>query len=200
MKANDSTSWTTTHRAAVIQKVSATLKKALHEMEMDPENDQNLKETAERIAKMWVGELFIGRTTEPPKFTTFSNTENVHNMVVLKNARLVSMCSHHFMPFVGRIHIGYIPAEKICGISKLARVARWFARRPQIQEELTEQIKAYLQERLKPHGVIVVIEATHHCMTSRGVEEFESVMTTSAVTGSFQQLSTRDEFFSLIRR
>lgn len=165
----------------------------------DWENDVQMVDTPHRVAKMYVKELFAGCYEDEPKFTMFPNTTQMDEMVILKRVRIISTCSHHFMPFSGYISIGYIPGEKVCGISKLARVANWFAKRPQIQEELTSQIVSFLEEKLKPVGVMVVIEAQHGCMTNRGVNEFNSSMVTSRVTGAFKKDETRQEFLSLIR-
>jgi len=159
--------------------------------------DPNLKETPHRIAKMYINELCKGLYEPEPKFTTFPNPK-YDEMVTLFNINVKSLCSHHFLPFIGKAHIGYIPNETICGISKLVRVVQWFMRRPQIQEGLTEQIADYLVEKLNPKGVIVVIEAQHHCMIVRGVEEYDSIMKTSAVRGVFvENIGARREFFNL---
>jgi GTP cyclohydrolase I len=168
-------------------------------MGYDLEKDSNMRETPERIAKMYIEELFIGNYIPAPKFTVFPNTNKIDEMIVLEAIDLKSMCSHHFMPFVGKAHIAYIPRDKLCGISKLARVVKWFMRRPQIQEELTAQIADFIEKKLKPIGVAVIIKAQHMCMTMRGVNEFESMMTTSKLTGAFKEkVETRNEFLALI--
>lgn len=124
--------------------------------------------------------------------------EGHHQMVVVKDIELYSMCEHHMLPFYGRAHIAYIPNGKVVGLSKLARVVDVYARRFQVQERLTTQIRDCIQEALNPLGVAVVIEAKHLCMMMRGVQKQNSVTTTSAFTGEFEKQSTRSEFISLI--
>lgn len=124
--------------------------------------------------------------------------EGHHQMVVVKDIELYSMCEHHMLPFYGRAHIAYIPDGKVVGLSKLARVVDVYARRFQVQERLTTQIRDCIQEALNPLGVAVVIEAKHLCMMMRGVQKQNSVTTTSAFTGEFEKQSTRSEFISLI--
>jgi GTP cyclohydrolase I len=124
--------------------------------------------------------------------------EEHSQMVVVKDIELYSLCEHHLLPFYGRAHIAYIPNGKIVGLSKLARIVDVYARRFQVQERLTIQIRDCIQETLNPHGVAVVIEAKHLCMMMRGVQKQNSVTTTSAFTGEFQNQSTRNEFINLI--
>ena len=124
--------------------------------------------------------------------------EGHHQMVVVKDIELYSMCEHHMLPFYGRAHIAYIPNGKVVGLSKLARVVDVYARRFQVQERLTTQIRDCIQEALNPLGVAVVIEAKHLCMMMRGVQKQNSVTTTSAFTGEFEKQTTRSEFISLI--
>lgn len=124
--------------------------------------------------------------------------ENHNQMVIVKDIELYSLCEHHMLPFYGRAHIAYIPNGKIVGLSKLARVVDVFARRLQVQERLTIQVRDALQEALQPLGVAVVIEAKHLCMMMRGVSKQNSVTTTSAFTGEFEKQTTRSEFINLI--
>lgn len=132
------------------------------------------------------------------KFTVFDN-DGMDEMVVLKDIEFYSLCSHHLLPFFGKAHVGYIPDKKICGVSKLARVVDKFASKPQVQERLTTEVVDYLEEHLKPKGVMVVMEAQHLCMLMRGVQKQGSVMMTSAIKGVFSEIPTRDEFLRLIR-
>jgi len=124
--------------------------------------------------------------------------EDYKSMVVVKNIEIYSMCEHHMIPFYGKAHIAYIPNGYVTGLSKIARVADAFARRLQLQERLTNQIRDCIQNTLKPLGVAVVIEANHLCMMMRGVQKQNSVTTTSAFTGAFEKNSTREEFIHLI--
>lgn len=166
-------------------------------------NDPNLKDTPKRIAKMWKHEIFNGLKKEnEPKVTIFPNERNYDEMVVLSNIDFSSTCSHHFVFFTGQAHIAYIPSDKIVGISKLARIVDYFAARPQIQEEMTKQISDYIEEKLKPLGSAVVIQATHGCLSNRGAKKPNAVMTTSAMRGIFLNpignKRPKEEFLKLI--
>jgi GTP cyclohydrolase IA len=127
-------------------------------------------------------------------------SEDHDQMVIVKDIEVYSMCEHHMLPFFGKAHVAYIPNGKIVGLSKIPRVVDAFARRLQVQERLTDQIKACIEETLKPHGVAVVIEAKHMCMQMRGIQKQNSHTTTSSFTGSFENDKTRKEFISLISR
>lgn len=124
--------------------------------------------------------------------------EDYSEMVVVKNIELYSLCEHHMLPFFGKAHIAYIPNGVICGLSKLPRIIDVFARRLQVQERLTHEILTCIDETLKPHGAAVVIEASHLCMMMRGVQKQNSVTTTSAFTGNFRDVETRNEFLNLL--
>jgi len=165
-------------------------------------DDENLVETPRRIAKMYVTELFATSCNfkDEPKMTVFKKSSK-DNMVALFDIELKSTCSHHFIPFVGKCHIGYIPKDGVvCGISKLVRVVDYFMSKPQIQERLTQEVLEYIVEKLAPQGVIVVMEARHHCMTIRGVKQNNSKMLTSAVHGLFADNTDgcKDEFLKLL--
>lgn len=186
-------------RNNIKQKLVKIFSEALEIMGYDV-SDQQIKDTPRRIANMWVDEIFVGSFEKEPDITFFDNTKEYDEMIVLDNVELKSTCSHHFVPFIGKIHIAYIPDKKIVGVSKLVRIVRWFMRRPQIQEELTKQIADYLEEKLQPKGVAVFIEAKHLCMLVRGVEEANSFMKTSEVRGVFREEKVRKEFFDIIRK
>jgi GTP cyclohydrolase I len=159
---------------------------------------EGLLKTPERAAKA-MQFLSSGYEMDAHKIMRSAIFHEAHNqMVIVKDIELYSLCEHHLLPFYGRAHIAYIPNGKIVGLSKLARVVDVYARRFQVQERMTIQIRDVIQETLEPLGVAVVIEAKHLCMMMRGVQKQNSVTTTSAFTGEFQNQSTRNEFFKLI--
>jgi GTP cyclohydrolase I len=160
---------------------------------------EGLRETPSRIAEMYA-EVFSGLDQDPKEVLTVGFEEEEHEeMVVLKDIPFYSMCEHHLLPFHGLAHVGYIPSGRLVGISKLARVVEILARRPQLQERLTGQIADTIMEVLQPHGVGVVIEAEHLCMTMRGIKKPGSHLVTSASRGIFRRYpATRAEFFSIL--
>jgi GTP cyclohydrolase IA len=162
---------------------------------------EGLVGTPRRIAAMYA-ELFSGLHVDPTGLLTVGFEEDRHKeMVIVKDIPFTSMCEHHFLPMYGLAHVGYIPNGRIVGISKIARVLEVLARRPQVQERLTSQVADLLMEGLKPRGAGVVVEATHLCMTMRGVRKPGSRVVTSATRGLFRENpSTRAEFMSLIGR
>ena len=164
----------------------------------DPDRE-GLVKSPERIAKAmsFVTKGYAEDPIQIIKSATFS--EEYNHMVLVKDIELFSMCEHHMMPFIGKAHVAYIPNGKITGLSKIARVVECFARRLQVQERLTVQIRDCIKEALNPMGVAVVIEASHMCMQMRGVEKLGSATTTSAFTGVFlKDTRTREEFLTLI--
>lgn len=176
------------------------VKQMLSALGEDPERE-GLVRTPHRVAKAW---QFLTKgyyqTVEEIVNGALFQAHSRH-MVIVKDIEIYSMCEHHLLPFIGRCHIGYIPRDKVIGVSKLARLADMFARRLQIQERLTQQIADALMDVLKPLGVGVVVEAQHLCMMMRGVEKQNSFMITSAVLGCFHDsLPTRTEFFKLLER
>ena len=160
---------------------------------------EGLVKTPERVAKA-MSFVTKGYSQDPVEIINSATfTEEYQQMVLVKDIELFSMCEHHMMPFVGKAHVAYIPNGKITGLSKIARVVECFARRLQVQERLTVQIRDCIQEALNPIGVAVVIEASHMCMQMRGVEKLGSSTTTSAFTGIFlKDTRTREEFLTLI--
>ncbi|HBL26969.1 MAG TPA: GTP cyclohydrolase I FolE [Acidobacteria bacterium] len=161
--------------------------------------DPNLAETDLRVAKMYV-EMFHGLSEgAEPKVTTFPNDEGYSHMVMEKQIPFYSMCAHHLVPFYGHAHIAYIPRERIIGLSKFSRILEFYAKRPQLQERLTEQVVRYLEENLNPLGAMVVIEARHLCVEMRGVKKPGAVTVTSALRGVFHQKQVREEFLDLLR-
>ncbi len=161
--------------------------------------DPNLAETDLRVAKMYI-EMFGGLAEgAEPKVTTFPNEEGYSHMVMEKEIPFYSMCAHHLVPFYGHAHIAYIPRERILGLSKFARILEFYAKRPQLQERLTEQVVTYLEEKLQPLGAMVVIEARHLCVEMRGVKKPGALTVTSALRGIFHQKQVREEFLDLLR-
>jgi GTP cyclohydrolase I len=164
------------------------------------QEDPNLVETPERVAKMYL-ELFEGLAEgAEPKVTFFPNDERYSAMVIEKDIPFYSLCSHHFVPFYGHAHVAYIPNESIVGLSKMARIVEFYARRPQLQERLTEQIARYMAAKLDPQGVMVVVEARHLCVEMRGVKKPGALTVTSAIRGIFNTQTVREEFLDLLNR
>src|SRR5215831_14496310 len=162
-----------------IEKIAFHMRRIIDALGLDL-NDPNLRETDKRVAKMYL-EMFSGlQEDSEPRITTFPNDEGYNEMVMVKDIPFYSMCSHHFVPFYGHAHIAYIPSDRIVGLSKLPRIVEFYARRPQLQERLTEQVAGCIDEKLKPQGAMVVIEARHLCMEMRGVKKPGAVTTTSA--------------------
>jgi GTP cyclohydrolase I len=163
-------------------------------------NDDSLAETPLRVAKMMVNETLWALDYDSfPKCTTVQNKMEYDEMVVEKSITVHSMCEHHFLPIVGKCHIAYIPNEKVLGLSKMPRIVEYFSKRPQIQERLTEQIAHALSYILETEDVAVVIEASHLCVSSRGVEDTSASTTTSKLMGGFKRNhDLRAEFMSII--
>ena len=160
---------------------------------------EGLLKTPMRVAKA-MQILTRGYTQNPRKVLTDALFEEKYNqMVIVKDIDFFSMCEHHMLPFYGKVHVAYIPNGFITGLSKIARVVDIFSHRLQVQERLTEQIMECINDTLKPQGVMVVIEAKHMCMQMRGVEKQNSITTTSAYSGVFESLKTRNEFMNLLR-
>jgi GTP cyclohydrolase I len=165
-------------------------------------NREGLKDTPKRVAKMYE-EICKGLKGEDFNLTVFKNTtEKYDEMVVVKDIPFYSICEHHLVPFSGKVHIGYLPDKYYVGLSKLARIAMFFAKRPQVQERLTKQIADYLFEKLKPLGVAVIVEAEHLCMSMRGIQKPGHKTITSALKGTFlnDNGKAKDEFLKLIER
>ncbi|HPC26462.1 MAG TPA: GTP cyclohydrolase I FolE, partial [Paludibacteraceae bacterium] len=156
-------------------------------------------QTPERVARAM--QFFLqGYEEDPEKIIREAIfTENYRQMVIVKDIDFYSLCEHHLLPFFGRAHVAYIPNKKITGLSKIARVVEIYARRLQVQERMTTQIKQCIQNTLEPMGVMVIIEAQHLCMQMRGVQKLNSITTTSDFTGVFQEARTREEFMNLIK-
>jgi GTP cyclohydrolase I len=166
----------------------------------DDPRREGLLETPDRVARAWE-ELFQGYNEDPVEFLKggFEEIEGYDEMVILRDIRMESHCEHHMMPFVGRVHVAYLPTKRVVGISKLARLVDVYAKRLQIQEKLTAQIANSLNDVLKPRGVGVIVQAVHHCMTTRGVHKSGVEMVTSQMLGAFRDdARTRREFLAIV--
>lgn len=185
-------------------KASKTFGKFLQDIGFeDYLSDPHMADTPMRVTKAYVEDLFSGMYTDPPKITAFENTNGYDGIVFQGDVEVRSCCSHHFLPFVGKAHVAYIPGAdgKVIGLSKLNRIVEWFARRPQVQENLSMQIHDYItKECAGNRGVAVMIEAKHMCASCRGVRH-DSTMMTSKLSGAFEQNdATRNEFYKFIER
>jgi GTP cyclohydrolase I len=178
----------------------------LQSLVIDTANDHNTKDTARRVAKMFVRETFSGRYRPAPDITAFPNASDYDQLYVTGPITIRSTCAHHFQNIVGKAYIGVYPGKNVIGLSKFNRMADWIASRPQIQEEMTVQIADMVEQETQAAGVAVLVQAEHHCMTSRGVREHESAMTTSVMRGKFREGDTpegrslKDEFFQIIHK
>ena len=196
---NENMILTDSELAAMEEKVAGSLQQALLNLEIDAANDHNTKDTAKRIAKMWVREKFSGRYAAAPKITVFPNIHKIDQLMTIGPISLKSTCSHHFVDFIGQCWIGILPNDKLMGLSKYARIVDWFARRPQIQEELTAQITKWIEEMLAPRGAAVVIKAKHFCCFARGVEDENMEFLTTEIRGAFRTNdSLKQEFYNQI--
>jgi len=179
------------------ERIRRAVKEILIAVGEDTERE-GLKKTPERVARMYT-ELLGGMHEDANKHLRSTFTENYDEIVLLRDIPFYSICEHHLMPFIGSAHVAYMPAGVVLGVSKLARIVDGFARRLQVQERLTNQISDFLMENLKPQGVAVVLEASHSCMTIRGIKKPGSIMVTSSVRGTFRKdPRSRNEVMSLI--
>lgn len=184
-----------------LQKMEAGFRMILEGMGENPERE-GLLDTPRRVAKMYQELLcgLDGKVSEDEVLKT-QFTEKYDEMIVVKDIPFVSFCEHHFLPFIGKAHVGYIPGERIVGLSKLARAVDFYARRPQVQERMTRQIAGLIQKELEPRGVAVVLEASHSCMTIRGIKAQGASMVTCQLLGRFKtDEKTRAEFMAQIHR
>jgi GTP cyclohydrolase I len=180
-----------------VARVATAFRGVLEALDLDL-SDPNLATTDLRVARAYE-ELFAGlREGAEPKWKSFPNSEGYSQMVSVVDVPFFSLCAHHFLPFFGSAHVAYIPGDQIVGLSKLARLVDFYARRPQIQERMTEQIVACLNKRLTPKGAMVVLQARHFCMEMRGVSKPGVLTTTSALSGMFEEDRVRQEFLSLL--
>jgi GTP cyclohydrolase I len=179
------------------ERIKAAVREILLAVGEDPDRE-GLRDTPARVARMYA-DLFSGIGKEPREFLTKSFTQKYDEMVLVKDIGFASMCEHHLLPFSGKAHIAYLPNGKIVGLSKLARVVEVLSRRPQVQERMTEELADLLMTELDARGVAVILEATHTCMTIRGVRKEGSICTTSAMRGGFLiHPQTRAELMALV--
>jgi GTP cyclohydrolase IA len=181
-----------------IEKIQDYFFHIMHTLGLDMEDD-SLKGTPRRVAKMYVKEMFGGLLPEnKPKAATFDNKYNYSRMLVEKNITINSACEHHFLPIIGNAHVAYISSGKVIGLSKINRIVNYFSRRPQVQERLALQILNELKTALETEDVAVIIEAKHMCVTTRGIQDTNSSTVTAEYSGKFLEAETRDEFLKYI--
>ena len=186
---------------ALITEVEGKFKAVLDSLVIDTESDHNTQDTARRVAKMYLTEVFRGRYMAAPPVTEFPNAERLNELMIVGPVTVRSACSHHFCPIMGRLWIGIMPNEhsNLIGLSKYARLAEWVMSRPQIQEEAITQMAELLMSKVSPDGLAVVMEADHFCMHWRGVRDSGAKMINSVMRGSFlKNAPLRREFLSLI--
>ena len=185
----------------LLDEVTSKMSGVLDSLVIDTDHDHNTSDTARRVAKMYVNEVFRGRYVKGPEITEFPNAEHLNELMIVGPITVRSACSHHFCPVIGRIWIGVMPNEhtNVIGLSKYARLAEWIMGRPQIQEEAVVQLADLIQRKTQPDGLAIVMEASHYCMAWRGVKDMDSKMINSVMRGVFlKDANLRREFLSLI--
>ncbi|MDF3838714.1 GTP cyclohydrolase I [Cupriavidus basilensis] len=187
----------------LLDEVQSRMEEVLRSLVIDIESDHNTRETARRVAKMYLKEIFAGRYVSQPNVTEFPNAERINELMIVGPLRVRSACSHHLCPIIGKLWVGVMPNQhsNLIGLSKYARLAEWIMCRPQIQEEAVTQVADLLQEKMSPDGLAIVMEAEHFCMHWRGVRDTDAKMTNSVMRGSFlKDGSLRREFLALLNR
>jgi GTP cyclohydrolase IA len=185
----------------LLDEVESKMKGVLDSMVIDTEHDHNTQNTARRVAKMYLNEVFKGRYQPVPAITEFPNVGHLNELMIVGPIVVRSACSHHFCPVIGKVWIGVLPNEhtNVIGLSKYARLAEWVMGRPQIQEEAVVQLADLIQQKTQPDGLAIVMEATHFCMSWRGVKDMDSKMINSVMRGVFlKDMNLRREFLALI--
>ena len=188
---------------ALLAEVAGKFQGVLESLVIDTEGDHNTQDTARRVAKMYLTEVFRGRYAEAPPVTEFPNAESLNELMIVGPITVRSACSHHFCPIMGRLWIGLMPNEhsNLIGLSKYSRLADWVMSRPQIQEEAITQMAELLMDKVRPDGLAIVMEADHFCMHWRGVKDSETKMINSVMRGSFlKDTHLRSEFLSLLQQ
>lgn len=179
--------------------IEESFAKILHTLGLDL-NDDSIRDTPRRVAKMYVKEIFQGLSPdEQPSVSVFENGYQYNKMLVEKNISVLSACEHHFMPIIGKAHVAYISSGKVIGLSKLNRIVNYYARRPQVQERLTRQILCALQDALDTEDVMVMIEAKHLCVSFRGIQDESSSTVTTEYAGAFSDMDKRKEFMEFVK-
>jgi len=189
--------------AALEHEVAQRIEALLESLVIDTVGDHNSRGTAQRVARMYLDEVFSGRYVPMPRITEFPNAEKLDELMIIGPVTVRSACSHHLVPILGRLWVGVLPkaGSKLIGLSKYARIAEWVMSRPQIQEEAVMQLADLLEARLQPAGLALVLEADHFCMQWRGVKDAEPHMTNSVMRGAFLvNEALRREFLQLMRR
>ena len=187
----------------LLDEVTDKMQGVLSSMVIDTDRDHNTNNTARRVAKMYLKEVFQGRYVAAPNITEFPNAEHLNELMIVGPITVRSACSHHLCPVIGKIWIGVLPNEhtNVIGLSKYARLAEWIMGRPQIQEEAVVQLADLIQEKTQPDGLAIVMEASHYCMGWRGVKDMDSKMINSVMRGAFlKDPNLRREFLALIPR
>lgn len=187
----------------LLDEVAGKMQTVLQSLVIDTDSDHNTQDTARRVAKMYLNEIFKGRYTAIPPVTEFPNVGHLNELMIVGPLTIRSACSHHLCPIMGKLWIGIMPNQysNLIGLSKYARLAEWIMGRPQIQEEAVTQLADLLQDKVNPDGLAIVMEADHFCMQWRGVKDNESKMINSVMRGSFLKDATlRREFLSLLER
>ncbi len=183
--------------------VQARMQEVLRALVIDTDSDHNTNETAQRVARMYVDEVFRGRYVPMPAVTEFPNAERLNELMIVGPITVRSACSHHMCPIFGKVWIGILPNEhsNLIGLSKYARICDWIMSRPQIQEEAVTMLANELQQRVRPDGLAIVMEADHFCMHWRGVKDTDTAMVNSVMRGAFlKDANLRREFLSLLPR
>jgi len=186
---------------ALQSEVAGKLSGVLEALVIDTESDHNTQDTANRVAKMFINEVFRGRYTQMPPITEFPNISQLNELMIVGPVTVRSACSHHLCPIIGKVWVGVMPNEHsaLIGLSKYARLVEWVMARPQIQEEAVIQLADLLHERMHPDGLAIVMKADHYCMQWRGVKDMDSKMVNSVMRGSFlKNPDLRREFLSLV--
>lgn len=185
----------------LLDEVEVKMQGVLDSLVIDTVGDHNTQNTARRVAKMYLNEVFRGRYVEAPTITEFPNVEHLNELMIVGPLTVRSACSHHFCPVIGKVWIGVMPNEhtNVIGLSKYARLAEWVMGRPQIQEEAVVQLADLIMEKTQPDGLAIVMEASHYCMAWRGVKDMDSKMINSVMRGVFlKDPNLRREFLALI--